>query len=83
MIAVASMSMWISNTASTLIMLTIASALIETISKKHQLEPKDNTVGTAMMLGIAYAASEMDANRHTLHNHPNPYHMAHIDTACF
>ena len=57
MIAVASMSMWISNTASTLIMLTIASALIETISKKHQLEPKDNTVGTAMMLGIAYAAS--------------------------
>ena len=57
MITVACISMWISNTAATLIMLTIASALIDTIGQKHQLEPKDNTIGTAMMLGIAYAAS--------------------------
>ena len=57
MITVACLSMWISNTASTLLMLTIASSLIETLSKKHHLPPDNNPIGTAMMLGIAYSAS--------------------------
>ncbi len=57
MLAVAFLSMWLSNTATTLMTITIAQSLIDLIGKEHQIKPEDNRIGTAMMLGIAYAAS--------------------------
>ena len=49
MLASAMMSMWISNTATTLIMLPIALAILAKIDNK--------TLSCALILGIAYAAS--------------------------
>lgn len=49
MFAAAILSMWISNTATTLILLPIALAALQGID--------DETMSTALMLGIAYAAS--------------------------
>lgn len=57
MLVVAFLSMWLSNTATTLMMITIANSLIEHIGKEHQLKPEDNRIGTAIMLSIAYSAS--------------------------
>ena len=55
MLATAALSMWVSNTAATMMMVTIGLAVI------GQLLPSDETgrhpLGTALMLGIAYAAS--------------------------
>ncbi len=49
MLAAAFLSMWISNTAATLILLPIAIAALQNID--------DKAMGTALILGIAYAAS--------------------------
>ncbi len=49
MIASAVLSMWISNTATTLMLLPIALAVVEKI--------EDRRVGIALLLGVAYAAS--------------------------
>lgn len=49
MLAAAFLSMWISNTATTLILLPIALAVLQGID--------DKTMGIALVLGIAYAAS--------------------------
>ena len=65
MVASASLSMWISNTAATMMMLTIGLAVIKQISSELDDKPelKVNTTagqfkfGIALMLGIAYAAS--------------------------
>jgi len=58
MIAAAVMSMWISNTATTLVMLPIAMALV---SWGHETEPDRSAevqrFGVALLLGLAYAAS--------------------------
>jgi solute carrier family 13 (sodium-dependent dicarboxylate transporter), member 2/3/5 len=55
MIATAFLSMWISNTATSLMMLPIAVAVISQIGKdKVDLE---KVLGQALMLGIAYSAS--------------------------
>jgi len=55
MLATAVLSMWISNTAATMMMVTIGLAVLS------QLIPSDETgqhpLGTALMLSIAYAAS--------------------------
>ncbi|QDT42734.1 Sodium-dependent dicarboxylate transporter SdcS [Gimesia alba] len=57
------LSMWISNTASTLLMLPIGMAIIGSISELTQLEsPEDSSEGirhfsVALLLGIAYSAS--------------------------
>ena len=58
MIATAFMSMWISNTATTVMMLPIGLAIISQI-KDHPDTPEDENemVGKALMLSIAYAAS--------------------------
>jgi sodium-dependent dicarboxylate transporter 2/3/5 len=64
MLATAALSMWISNTASTVMMLPIGMSLIVLISEKVQQDrgPESATAmrqnfATGMMLGIAYAAS--------------------------
>jgi sodium-dependent dicarboxylate transporter 2/3/5 len=58
MLATAFLSMWISNTATSLMMLPIAVAVIYQMATqlpdKHYAE---NTVGRSLMLGIAYSAS--------------------------
>ncbi|MFW6040898.1 MAG: SLC13 family permease [Thermoplasmatota archaeon] len=53
MIGTAFLSMWISNTASTAIMLPIGIGMI----KKINDNPKDSNVGKAMVIGIAFAAN--------------------------
>lgn len=50
MLATATMSMWISNTAATLMMMPVALALVDGD------DPKDS-LGKALLLGIAYSAS--------------------------
>ncbi|QDS94950.1 Sodium-dependent dicarboxylate transporter SdcS [Roseimaritima multifibrata] len=50
MLATAGLSMWISNTATALMMLPIAMAILSQIEDDHALR-------TALLLGIAYAAS--------------------------
>lgn len=65
MIATAFLSMWISNTASTMMMYPIGLAVILQMSSLRgsdsqdplQLDAKTKTFQTALMLGIAYAAS--------------------------
>ncbi len=64
MVATAFLSMWISNTATTMMMFPIGLAVIlhaETMVKKARLDiPTEKgsfNFGTALMLGIAYAAS--------------------------
>ncbi|MFC2124712.1 SLC13 family permease [Bacteroidota bacterium] len=62
MIATALLSMWISNTATTLMMLPIALAVtsqLTEIFRKGDREGRDESgkFGVALMLGIAYAAS--------------------------
>ncbi len=54
MLATAVLSMWISNTASTLMMLPIAHSVADEILKK---EPANNTFLICLLLSIAYAAS--------------------------
>ncbi len=49
MVTSATMSMWISNTATTLMLLPVALAIID--------QAKDKALATPLMLGIAYAAS--------------------------
>ncbi|RPA69135.1 DASS family sodium-coupled anion symporter [Cyclobacteriaceae bacterium YHN15] len=58
MVATAFLSMWISNTATSLMMLPIAIAVVTQLS--HTSNPKEytsNKIGKALMLGIAYSAS--------------------------
>lgn len=58
MIATAFLSMWVSNTATTMMMLTIAMALIKQFDKNNaQASDKKDNFSIALMLGIAYAAS--------------------------
>ena len=51
MVATAMLSMWISNTATAVMMLPIGIAILALV------DPEDGPLGTALMLGIAYAAS--------------------------
>ena len=64
MLSAALLSMWISNTATTIMMLPIAVSLLKVL-REHAEEPGQgpeiqrdvNVFGTALVLGIAYAAS--------------------------
>jgi sodium-dependent dicarboxylate transporter 2/3/5 len=64
MVATAFLSMWISNSATTMMMLPIALAVVAHISDQEKRDGNDTTRGAwngrfavCMMLGIAYAAS--------------------------
>ena len=65
MLATSLLSMWISNTAATLLMLPIALAVISSVSEKNNKEEQstqDESAGVskfavALLLGIAYSAS--------------------------
>lgn len=57
MMATALISMWISNTATTLMMLPIAAAVIKEVTGNNLDERLQKRFGTVLMLGIAYGAS--------------------------
>lgn len=58
MIATAFLSMWISNTASTVIILPIAMAIVTQLNDNPATEINENKIfGKALMLSIAYSAS--------------------------
>jgi len=60
MVATAILSMWISNTATTMMMYPIGLAIVLHVSDLEKAEKQENnlnTFRTALMLGIAYAAS--------------------------
>ncbi|WP_347273083.1 SLC13 family permease [Candidatus Kuenenia sp.] len=57
MIATAFLSMWISNTATTMMMLPIGMALIAHFCGNEHDQKSKTRFGTALMLGIAYSAN--------------------------
>ena len=58
MIATAFMSMWISNTATAVMMLPIAMAIVAQLKDNpNTIEDENEIFGKALMLGIAYSAS--------------------------
>ena len=57
MLATAFLSMWISNTAATMMMVTIAMAVTGEIEHDHRHRPGEFWFGSVLMLGIGYAAS--------------------------
>ncbi len=57
MIASAGLSMWISNTATTLMLLPVAVAIIQTAEKQYQDPKRLLSFSTALILGLGYAAS--------------------------
>lgn len=58
MLSTAFLSMWISNTAATVIILPIAMAIVTQLNDNPETEVNENRIfGKALMLGIAYSAS--------------------------
>jgi sodium-dependent dicarboxylate transporter 2/3/5 len=59
MAATAFVSMWLSNTATTILMVPIALAVVDLLRKRDDAAPAaaSANLGTALLLGIAYAAS--------------------------
>ena len=57
MLATAFLSMWISNTAATMMMVTIALAVLHEISHEVENQPGEFRFATALVLGIGYAAT--------------------------
>ena len=59
MLATALLSMWISNTATAMMMTPVAIAVIEQsrLDRANEAQTDDFSFGTALMLGIAYSAS--------------------------
>lgn len=59
MLATAFLSMWVSNTATAVMMLPIGLSIIEVVLPRGEnaVEPGESNFATALMLGIAYAAS--------------------------
>lgn len=57
MVATAFLSMWISNTAATIMMFAVGLSVIEFVAQKTPDRAMVRNFGVALMLGIAYAAS--------------------------
>jgi sodium-dependent dicarboxylate transporter 2/3/5 len=51
------LSMWISNTATTLMMTPIAVAIVGGLGARHEVEGPEARIAEATLLGVAYAAS--------------------------
>ncbi len=51
------LSLWVTNTATTLMMLPVAVSVIDTLEEASPADPRTQKIGTALMLGVAYAAS--------------------------
>lgn len=56
MIATAALSMWVSNTATAMMMIPMGMSMV-TLLEQQNLIPKKSKFGTALALGIAYGAS--------------------------
>jgi sodium-dependent dicarboxylate transporter 2/3/5 len=50
-------SLWVTNTATTLMMLPVALSVVDTLAASNPADPRTPKIGTALMLGVAYAAS--------------------------
>lgn len=57
MFITAAMSMWVSNTATTMMMMPIAISLISVVNENQKDEAKKNSLATCLLLSIAYSAS--------------------------
>lgn len=57
LIAAAVLSMWVSNTATTLMMLPIAISVVALLPKEQKDEPTQRAFKTALMLSVAYGAT--------------------------
>ena len=57
MISTAFLSMWITNTASTVVMLPIAISVIKLLIDKNEFNKDDNNFALSVMLGIAFSAN--------------------------
>ncbi len=57
MVATAFLSMWISNTATTIMMFAVGLSVVEFIARKTPEQATVRNFGVALMLGIAYSAS--------------------------
>ncbi len=57
MVATAFLSMWISNTAATIMMFAVGLSVIDFVAKKTPDQSMVRNFGVALMLGIAYSAS--------------------------
>ncbi len=57
MLSTAFLSMWISNTATTMMMVTIAAAVLHEVEQQIEHKSGELRFGVALMLGIGYAAS--------------------------
>ena len=57
MISTAFLSMWITNTASTVVMLPIAISVIKLLIDKNEFNRDDNNFALSVMLGIAFSAN--------------------------
>jgi len=57
MLATAFLSMWISNTATTVMMYAVGISIIEFVGSRINNAERTRTFGVALMLGIAYSAS--------------------------
>jgi len=57
MLATAVLSMWISNTATTMMMLPIAMSVVEQADAGRDAAPESRRFGVCLMLGLAYSAS--------------------------
>ncbi|WP_460997617.1 SLC13 family permease [Trueperella pyogenes] len=57
MVATGFLSMWVSNTATAVMMLPIGISVLATVGHVNDDGPRLSNFGTALMLGIAYAAS--------------------------
>ena len=57
MISTAFLSMWITNTASTVVMLPIAISVIKLLIDKNEFNRYDNNFALSVMLGIAFSAN--------------------------
>jgi len=57
MVATAALSMWLSNTATTMMLLPIALSVCKEIERQAEDERANSEFGTVLMLGLAYGAS--------------------------